>query len=240
MGLPSSGLLQPGQIQIWFPHSSRIWGGGGGGGEGNQRGIEKKEIPKRALQGLLHPVQLINWQTKWTDQTTQELFIKAVIVVLTILASHGKKNATKSSMIRPFFYFFFFLPCCMACKTLVPWPGIEPGPWQRKCRVLITRPSGNPQDISNGYCKLSFESHKNKTFDNHFCEPCDLQSPLSKKILKHVGSEWLLMPDTPESSLAQLCVVPSTAFTGLGLINTANVHISPYYLLAKPSSWTGW
>lgn len=27
MGLPSSGLLHPGQIQIWFPHSSRIWGG---------------------------------------------------------------------------------------------------------------------------------------------------------------------------------------------------------------------
>lgn len=26
MGLPSSGLLHPGQIQIWFPHSSRIWG----------------------------------------------------------------------------------------------------------------------------------------------------------------------------------------------------------------------
>lgn len=28
MGLPSSGLLHPGQIQIWFPHSSRIWGEG--------------------------------------------------------------------------------------------------------------------------------------------------------------------------------------------------------------------
>ena len=26
MGLPSSGLLHPGQIQIWFPHSSRICG----------------------------------------------------------------------------------------------------------------------------------------------------------------------------------------------------------------------
>ena len=89
-------------------------------------------------------------------------------------------------MIRPFFYFFFFfLPRCMACKILVPWPGIEPGPWQWKCWVLITRPSGNFQDIFNGYFKLSFESHKNKTFDNHFCEPCDLQSPLSKKILKH-------------------------------------------------------
>lgn len=25
MGLPSSGLLHPGQIQIWFPHSSRIF-----------------------------------------------------------------------------------------------------------------------------------------------------------------------------------------------------------------------
>lgn len=44
------------------------------------------------------------------------------------------------------------------------------------------------------------------------------------------------MPDTSESYLAQLCVVPSIAFTGLELINATYVHISPYYLLAKPSS----
>ena len=44
------------------------------------------------------------------------------------------------------------------------------------------------------------------------------------------------MPDTSESYLVQLYVVPSIAFTGLESISTAYVHISPYYLLAKPSS----
>ena len=163
-------------------------------------------------------------------------------MVLTILGSHGKKRCYLEFSDKTFLipFFFFFLPRCMACKILIPWPGIEPGPWQWKCRVLITRPLGNSQDVSNDYFKLSFQSHKNKTSDNHFCEHCDLQSPLSKEILKHIGSEWLVMPDTSESYLVQLYVVPSIAFTGLESISTAYVHISPYYLLAKPSSWTGW
>ena len=38
---------------------------------------------------------------------------------------------------------FFFLPRCAAWSISVPQPGIEPGPWQWKPRILITRPPGN-------------------------------------------------------------------------------------------------
>ena len=38
---------------------------------------------------------------------------------------------------------FFFWPHCMACRILVPWPGIEPCPLQWKCRVLTTGLPGN-------------------------------------------------------------------------------------------------
>ena len=34
------------------------------------------------------------------------------------------------------FLFFSFWPCCAACRTLVPQPGIEPAPLHRKCGVL--------------------------------------------------------------------------------------------------------
>ena len=34
--------------------------------------------------------------------------------------------------------FFFFQSCCAACEILVPGPGVEPGPWQWKHRVLTT------------------------------------------------------------------------------------------------------
>ena len=36
-----------------------------------------------------------------------------------------------------FFLFFFFLPHQAACRILVPWLEIEPGPLQWKCRILI-------------------------------------------------------------------------------------------------------
>ena len=39
-----------------------------------------------------------------------------------------------------FFFFFFFWPCYMVCRILVPWPGIEPRPWQWKRQVLTTGP----------------------------------------------------------------------------------------------------
>ena len=35
-------------------------------------------------------------------------------------------------------FFFFFWHWLMACGILVPWPGIEPRPWQWKCQVLTT------------------------------------------------------------------------------------------------------
>ena len=39
----------------------------------------------------------------------------------------------------------FFFPCHTACRISVPWPGLEPGLWQWKCRILTARPSGNSQ-----------------------------------------------------------------------------------------------
>ena len=41
------------------------------------------------------------------------------------------------------FLFFFFWLHRAACRILVPRPGIEPGPPQRKCRVLTTGLPGN-------------------------------------------------------------------------------------------------
>ena len=42
---------------------------------------------------------------------------------------------------------FFFWPCRMAWGILVPWPGLEPGPWRWKRRVLTPGPPGNSQNI---------------------------------------------------------------------------------------------
>ena len=44
--------------------------------------------------------------------------------------------------------FFFFLVQHTACGILVPWPGIEPRPWQWKHRVLT---SGLPGNLSQGH-----------------------------------------------------------------------------------------
>ena len=45
--------------------------------------------------------------------------------------------------------------CHKACRLLVPQPGIEPGPWQQKHRVLTPGPPGNSQDCTNFAEKLS-------------------------------------------------------------------------------------
>ena len=40
-------------------------------------------------------------------------------------------SSVKSLLLAIYFsttFFFFFLPHCMACRILVPWSGIEPGP----------------------------------------------------------------------------------------------------------------
>ena len=43
----------------------------------------------------------------------------------------------------PLFFYLFFWPRHVACRILVPWPGIEPRPRQWKRRVLTTGPPGN-------------------------------------------------------------------------------------------------
>ena len=48
--------------------------------------------------------------------------------------------------------------CHEACGILVPWPGIEPGPWQGKHQVLTTGPSENSQVMS--FLNLSFFTKK--------------------------------------------------------------------------------
>ena len=42
-----------------------------------------------------------------------------------------------------FYLFIYFWPHCTACRSSVPWPGIKPGPWQWKPRILTTWPPGN-------------------------------------------------------------------------------------------------
>ena len=41
----------------------------------------------------------------------------------------------------------FFWLHCKACRILVPWPGIESGPWHWKLWVLTTGPPGNSLEI---------------------------------------------------------------------------------------------
>ena len=42
-----------------------------------------------------------------------------------------------------FMFVCFFWPRCVACRILLPLPGIEPGPRQWKHQVLTTGPPGN-------------------------------------------------------------------------------------------------
>ena len=64
----------------------------------------------------------------------------------------------------------------MACRILVPWPGIEPGPWQWKRQVLTTKLPGNSQDKclkwEHGMNSLSFStySYSNVLFCTCMCE----------------------------------------------------------------------
>ena len=44
-----------------------------------------------------------------------------------------------------FVLFFFLWPHCVACRILVSWPGVEPGPRQWRRHVLTTEPPGNSQ-----------------------------------------------------------------------------------------------
>ena len=45
------------------------------------------------------------------------------------------------------FIYLFIWPYRVACGILVPWPGIEPGPWQWQSRVQTTGPPGNSQEL---------------------------------------------------------------------------------------------
>ena len=44
-----------------------------------------------------------------------------------------------------FLSFIFFLLQCVACRILVPWPGIEPRPSAVEVQVLTTEPPGKSQ-----------------------------------------------------------------------------------------------
>ena len=49
-----------------------------------------------------------------------------VVTLWLVLPPHCHLDSHNQGQI--FFFFFFFLPCCMACRILVPWPRIEPVP----------------------------------------------------------------------------------------------------------------
>ena len=49
-------------------------------------------------------------------------------------------------------YDFFFWLCSRTCGILVPPPGIEPGPWQWKLRVLTTGLPGNSLKLRFNLC----------------------------------------------------------------------------------------
>ena len=58
------------------------------------------------------------------------------------LSQNKNKNKTKTHL-------FIFWSCNMACRILVPQPGIEPGPQQWNLWVLTTVPSGNSPKASS-------------------------------------------------------------------------------------------
>ena len=67
----------------------------------------------------------------------------------------------------------------MACRILVPWPGIEPGPQQWKCRVLTTGLPGNSPVVLNIFTMLC--NHYHSLIPEHFhhpqSKPCTSQFP---------------------------------------------------------------
>ena len=82
------------------------------------------------------------------------------------------------------FSFFFSWPWHTACKILVPWPGIEPGPRQWKCWVLITD-----------------RQAKSLQFYPRLCDLVDRSLPgfSVREILQARILEWVVMPSSRES-----------------------------------------
>ena len=75
----------------------------------------------------------------------------------------------------------------MACRILVPWPGIEPGPWQWKCRVLTTGPPGNFLELSLWFKFMS------TVFHNLVGVKHNIRDDIFKKIYLFTWLRWVLV-----------------------------------------------
>ena len=95
-------------------------------------------------------------------------------------------------------FIFTFWPCCAACRTLAPWPRMEPAPPALKARSLnpwTTRKVPLDQVFRNKVCVCV--SHLGAS---DFVTPWAHQAPLSVGILQARILEWVAMPSSRGSS----------------------------------------
>ena len=107
------------------------------------------------------------------------------------------------------------MPCGL--QDLVPWPGIEPGPWQWKCQVLTTELPGYSQDKclkwEHGMNSLSFSTYSYSTV--LFCT-CTCEAAVN-----FLGI-CFLFPVRVRSSRSRaeltVCGPPSTAWLSINVV----------------------
>ena len=104
----------------------------------------------------LPPLSVVHgWLLLLTSISALGGFLGSVIRhLLFLIHTHSLGAPTQSHGFFPT-CLFFFPPCYEACRILVPWPGIEPRPPQRKHQVLTTWPLGD--FLSPGSLLLSSE-----------------------------------------------------------------------------------
>ena len=105
------------------------------------------QIKRWLWESLVKPRKVVN-----TDQLTGPLISSGHQAILfhyflfSWWTRHPHDASTSSIQMTngiTYFAHFFFWLCHLACKILVPQPGIEPEPWQWKCWVLTPGPPGN-------------------------------------------------------------------------------------------------
>ena len=95
----------------------------------------------------------------WWDIILSDKLIEAVLKKTWKIHNTSHKNALLIPTLHPYLFFwriFFFQPYHLVCRILIPWHGIEFGPWQWKCWILIIRSTRNSVLVGFLQVKFSF------------------------------------------------------------------------------------
>ena len=112
--------------RLWDPHRGRSYQKGQGG----------------FLEDMTFKLRSEGW-VELQDVAGRIMAPKDVHVLIPRICEYVPLHSKRDVIHLRVVFFSFFWPYCAACRILVPWPGIEPGPWQWKPQVLTTGPPGN-------------------------------------------------------------------------------------------------